>query len=322
MATPRGGGGWQEQMQKKDAKKSGVEWTNAACDFVIVASADRPFGVGFPKQVNKDALEQLKAIRSPSDNWTYWCNWLREEKYWAHLLYSDHPGFMTLEQFLGTDGWAILENNSSLVRSVRFVKDTLHGERISEEQATRLNSNFWPVRPAPPVEPPPEEEAPATDPGPKRRRRSVLADSDDEEAPAPAPAPAASSRSARSNRAGKAVVGRICAQHPDRAQNLNPHRRMRQRIARRLSGTLRVRRSCSLLQAKQYYVLLEIRSGYQFQPRSYAQIKHQKWKRSDYADAVLWRLCLDTAADAVHVAFKLLRALPLLSAQLHAEDLF
>ena len=221
-----------------------------------------------------------------------------------------------------TDGWAILENNSSLVRSVRFVKDTLHGERISEEQATRLNSNFWPVRPAPPVEPPPEEEAPATDPGPKRRRRNVLADSDDEEAPAPAPAPAASSRSARSNRAGKAVVGRICAQHPDRAQNLNPHRRMRQRIARRLSGTLRVRRSCSLLQAKQYYVLLEIRSGYQFQPRSYAQIKHQKWKRSDYADAVLWRLCLDTAADAVHVAFKLLRALPLLSAQLHAEDLF
>ena len=41
-------------MQSKDAKKSGVEWMRSACDFVIVARANRPFGVGFPKQANTD----------------------------------------------------------------------------------------------------------------------------------------------------------------------------------------------------------------------------------------------------------------------------
>ena len=58
----------------KSAIPDNIQVTKEAVPLRIVASDVASFGAGFPGKVNKEALEALKKIKSPSDGWTWWCS--------------------------------------------------------------------------------------------------------------------------------------------------------------------------------------------------------------------------------------------------------
>ena len=131
---------------------------------VIVASEKHCYGWHFKdKLVNLETKEYITKWRSPSDEFTYLHKWFPSEKLWAHLLYDDHKGFCTLRNLAATDNFAAFWNNEKLVASIKYVRDSVDGPEISEEEAFDLNDKYKPQRP-------PEPPEPSTTTGMKRRR--------------------------------------------------------------------------------------------------------------------------------------------------------
>ena len=142
---------WRKKMEKQEKKKR-INWVTGPCDLAVVAGSDTPFGMGFlgnPPDINQTLHLRLKKIHSPSDGYTYWSNWLPEEKdgtggYWAHLKPTHDPGFCKLRDFLNCDDFVALWNDTTLIKNVTFYKDSLKGPVISEAEACRLNELFDP----------------------------------------------------------------------------------------------------------------------------------------------------------------------------------
>ena len=100
-------------QQSARREESSVKYTDDACDIIIVASANGPFGVAFKDNVvNQQLKNQLKRCRSPTDGWTYHLKWLNDM--WAHMQMVEDQGFCTLDEFLDSDSFKEIWNDDTM----------------------------------------------------------------------------------------------------------------------------------------------------------------------------------------------------------------
>ena len=114
---------WRNKMNKMQQKQK-INWISGPCELHVVSGSDHPFGIGFvgnPPDINQSLHLRLKKVRSPSDGFTYWSNWLPEEPdgtggYWAHLKSRHDPGFCSLSDFLNSSDFADIWNDAAQLR--------------------------------------------------------------------------------------------------------------------------------------------------------------------------------------------------------------
>ena len=145
---------WLQELRKHaDSESKSVlkaELTTAPVDLRIVSSASRAMGVHFQDNwVNESTKTAIKALRSPTDNYTYVFNWHAKSQLWAHMKTIEHRSFCTLGALLNSEEFIKLWNDESLVKSIKFYRDRYDGPEITEQEAVELNSQYRPSLPAP-----------------------------------------------------------------------------------------------------------------------------------------------------------------------------
>ena len=152
---------WADTAARRGNQSNKFQYVTGPVIARIVSSGDMPFAIGFPQGVSEEALSVLKKIKSPSDGWTFWCNWDRQRKVWSHCFFYDHLAFCTLEAFLNSTEFVALWNDASIVSQWSFHRDSMHGEQITEAEAVAINKTFKAEPPSPNV--------PSTEQAPRRR---------------------------------------------------------------------------------------------------------------------------------------------------------
>ena len=146
---------WKKLIADGAREDKAMPVTSEPLDLYVVVSDKAPMGLGTKRFVNPTLLARIKKVQSPRDNYTFVFSWYKKGKMWAHLKSKTNPGYCTMRQLLADEDFLDMWNDESIISGIIYVKDTIDGPAISEEEALDLNDAFDPD-----AEPPQTAQAP------------------------------------------------------------------------------------------------------------------------------------------------------------------